>query len=216
MPLLLSSGSTYNCLLGTLQSTSSSMDICNQDTTVPPDNTSCADCIAAATDAAVSVAKFAGVACQQAAFCLVATCVSLFEPSATQLESEHVYTSSSPDSSSGILQGLYAPPLPLTMAEPPCTLWKGFAGSRPSAFVGQLTVTVWTNDFFQQPDRTMQVFFSIQIVAFDLTGRGQTAPALIHLLLLPTSPRVKLDSYLLQHYTEGLLLVHQQPAQQPF
>lgn len=136
------------------------MENFKQETTVQPDNTSCADCIAAATHSAVSVAKFAGVACQQAAFCLVATCVSWFGPSATQLETEHVYTSPTSHSSSGVLQGLYAPPMPLTMAEPSCTLWKGFASNRPSAFVRQLAVTVWTSDSIQPPAPTIQVFVS--------------------------------------------------------
>lgn len=174
----------------------------NQDTTVQPDNTSCTDCIAAATIAAVSVAKFA---CQQAASCLVATCLSLSGPSITQPETERVYLHSTTDLSSRVLEWLYAAPMPLTMVrESP--RWEGFASSKPSAFVRQLAVTVWTNDSIQRPAPTMQVFLSTQIIAFDLTGRVQTAPALIHMLLLPMPPRVTLYSCLLQQLTRGFLL----------
>ena len=75
------------------------------------------------------VANFAGVACQQAAFCLF---VSMFGPSATPPEAQHVYTNSSAVSS-GLLQGLNAPPIPLTMADRSYTLLDGVGSSKCSA-----------------------------------------------------------------------------------
>ena len=143
--------------MGALQSKLCSTDNFHKDATVQQDSSCCSHCITTATDGAMSVAKFAGVACQQAAFCLLqlATCVSVFGPSSTQPEAQYVYKNSSAVSS-GVLQGLYAPPIPLTM-DCPYTLLDGVGSSKRSTLAKQLAITVWNGGYIQRPASTMQV-----------------------------------------------------------
>ena len=144
--------------MGALQRKHPSVETSNKVVTVQHDGASCAHCISSTVGGVKSVAKLAGMACQQTAFRLYATCISVFGPLATRSETENVHTQSSARSHSRTLQELYAPPIPLTMTEHPYT--QGFASSKPSALVKQLAVTLWTGGYIQRPALTMQALLS--------------------------------------------------------
>ena len=125
-------------LMGALLSKHSSLGNSDGDLTVQQDCTSCAYCITTAADGAMSQAKFAGVACQQAPCCHLHLHIGTF--SKTSRECTHTVCSEvfQQDAAQAVCATQ-----PSHYDRTPLHPWF-CCTSRPSALVKQLAVTIWT------------------------------------------------------------------------
>ena len=145
--------------LSLLQSTHSTTEHFDSDPNAHSESIACSVCIATATATYVvnSAAHAASQACQQAAWCAFATCVTVLNGCSTSQSSSQEENIPASPASTISFKRLYAPPVPLTMAERGYPLLDVFESGKRSAPIKRLAIIVWTGGYILRPAPTMQV-----------------------------------------------------------